>query len=326
MGTGPSLAGRRFLVTGGAGFVGSHLSGALLARGAHVGILDNFTGGRMDNIRDITEQVELTRIDIRDASLADVLRTAGCETVFHLAGHASVPDSVERPGSDFERNAVATFNLLEAVRALEKRPSIVFASSAAVYGEGADVPLAEDHPTEPLAPYGASKLAAERYMAVYAHVYGLRTASLRFFQIFGPRLRRHVVYDVMAKLYEDAEALSLHGDGSEVRDFMYVENAVAALMFVAERAPLAGEVYNAGDGSAITIAQLAELISSRMGARPRVTYTGSVGAGVSRSWIADVSRLAALGFRQQLTLEEGLDRTVAWLLEDAAAGASLRAR
>lgn len=320
----PSLAGRRVLVTGGAGFVGSHLSEELIRRGARVTIIDNLTGGRLDNIAGVAEHVEVVRLDLRDPSLPDMLARMHCDTVFHLAGHASVPDSVRDPRADFERNVVATLSLLEAARGLSEPPRLVFASSAAVYGEGASTPLREDHLTTPVAPYGASKLAAERYMDVYARVYGLRTASIRFFQIFGPRLRRHVVWDVMSKLHANGHKLSLHGDGTQIRDFMYVANAVDAFMLVAEQAPLEGEAYNAGDGSAISIADLAKVISAKMDVRPQVTYSGAVAPGVSQAWVADVTRISELGFQPRLSMDEGLDHTVAWFRGEVARQPSRR--
>jgi UDP-glucose 4-epimerase len=220
---------------------------------------------------------------------------------------------------DFEQNAVATLDVLEGVRAVAPRARVVFASSAAVYGEGSDEPITEDHSTVPLAPYGVSKLAAERYMDVYAKIYQLHTASLRLFPVFGPRLRRHVIWDLMVKLHENPHELILEGDGTQVRDFLYVANAVQALVRVAEHAPLLGEVYNASDERPISIRALAETLSATMGAEPRIVCTGVVRPGVSQSWIADTARLRELGFRPDVSLEDGLRETVSWFQQQVAA-------
>jgi len=312
------IAGRSVLVTGGAGFIGSHLVEELVGAGARVTVVDNLTKGQLENIAGVRDRVDLHKLDLREASFPAQLEETRPEIVFHLAGFASVPDSVHAVRTDFEQNAAATLDLLEAVRGSAPDARVIFASSAAVYGEGSDTPLGETDPTTPLAPYGVSKLAAERYMHVYAKVFGLRTATVRLFPVFGPRLRRHVIWDLMCKLDEDPHELSLEGDGMQVRDFMYIANAVTALLLLADRAAMEGEVYNASDGRPVTIRELAEIISEKMGKAPRVVCTGDIRPGVSRAWIADTSRLRALGFRPHMGLEEGLGETVKWFTAEAA--------
>ena len=308
--------GSSLVVTGGAGFIGSHLTEELVRRGARVTVIDSFVNGRQENLAAVADQIQLVDVDLRDPSLRALLEVLEPQVVFHLAGYTSVPDSVRDARADFEQNAAATFALLEAVRALATRPRIVFASSAAVYGEGSGAPLREEDPTVPLAPYGVSKLAAERYMDVYARVYGLRTASLRLFHVYGPRLRRHVIWDLMSKVHENPRALTLQGDGTQVRDFMYVVNTVRALTLVAERAPMHGEVYNASDEDPISIEELAGHICRRMGVAPRFSYSGAVRLGVSQRWVADATRLKALGFESRVPFSEGLDETVGWFLRE----------
>jgi UDP-glucose 4-epimerase len=298
------------IVTGGAGFIGSHLVEALLRRGARVAVIDDLSSGRAENLAAVGDRVELARVDLAREDARPPL--AGADTVFHLAGYADIPRSVHEPRRDFEKNAMATLNLLEAVREAAPLARVLFASSAAVYGVGSERPLREDDPPAPAAPYGVSKMAAERYVEIYARLYRLRTASLRLFPVYGPRLRAHVVYDLMRKLRDDPEELRIEGDGTQVRDFVHVSGAVEAFLTVAERAPLGGEAYNVASGEPVTIGDLATLICERMGVRPRFSYSGLVASGVSQRWSADLSRLRALGYRSPVTLAEGLRGTVEW--------------
>jgi UDP-glucose 4-epimerase len=312
-----AAAGQSVLVTGGAGFIGSHLVEALVAGGARVTVVDNLTKGQLGNLATVGDQVSLHTLDLRDASFPELLEQTTPDTIYHLAGFASVPDSVHAVRTDFEQNAEATLDLLEAVRRAVPDTRVVFASSAAVYGEGSDAALEETGATVPLAPYGVSKLAAERYMHVYSKVFGLRTVIARLFPVFGPRLRRHVIWDLMCKLDANPHELSLEGDGTEVRDFAYVANAVTALVLLADRAPMQGEVYNASDGRPVTIRELAAILCEKTGVSPRIVCTGEVRPGVSRTWIADISRLRDLGYRPYVALEEGLAETVAWFKAEA---------
>jgi UDP-glucose 4-epimerase len=315
---GTAYEGRAVVVTGGAGFIGSHLVEELDALGAQVAVVDNLTKGKQENLAGVADRVDLRELDVRDPEFADLLADARPHTVYHLAGFASVPDSVHAVREDFEQNAEATLALLEAVRHASPDTRVVFTSSAAVYGEGTAAPLSEAGPTVPLAPYGVSKLAGERYTHVYARVFGLRTAVVRFFPVFGPRLRRHVIWDLMRKVDADPSELTLEGDGEEVRDVMYVANAVAAMLLVTDEAPFEGEVYNASDGRPVTIRELAGIICRAMGVEPRLAYTGAVRPGVSRVWIADTARLRSLGFRPRVSLEEGIEQTVEWFRAAAA--------
>jgi UDP-glucose 4-epimerase len=314
----PELSGAPVLVTGGAGFIGSHLVEELVRRGARVTVVDDLSSGRADNLRAVAEKVELHRLDLARDRLDPVVATGAFAIVFHLAGYANIPRSVREPRQDFERNVLGTLNLLEALRAADSRCALVSTSSAAVYGAGSARPLREDDPLTPVAPYGVSKLATEHYVGLYARLYGLRTASLRLFPVYGPRLHSHVVWDLMRKVHEDPRQLPLEGDGSQVRDFVHVTDAVAAFLSAAERAPLAGEAYNVGSGDPVTIAALAQMICEQMGASPRFVYSARVGPGVSQSWTADISRLAELGYRPRLALREGLRGTVEWFRREGA--------
>ena len=310
----PAAEPRRAVVTGGAGFIGSHLVEELLRRDARVTVIDDLSSGRADNLSAVRDRVDLEQLDLAREDPRPVL--AGADAVFHLAGYADIPRSVHEPRRDFEKNALATLNLLEAVREAAPGARVLFASSAAVYGVGSERPLREDDPPAPAAPYGVSKMAAERYVEVYARLYGLRTASLRLFQVYGPRLRAHVVYDLMRKVRDDPDELRIEGDGTQVRDFVHVSGAVEAFLTVADRAPLRGETYNVASGEPVTIRDLAAMICERMGARPRFVYSGAVASGVSQKWAADTDRLRALGYQPPLPLAEGLRGTVEWFRKE----------
>jgi UDP-glucose 4-epimerase len=309
---------RRALVTGGAGFIGSHLVEELLRRGAEVVVVDDLSTGHASNLAAVAQRVRVERFDVGGSSLRELLARERFDAVFHLVGHADVPASVRDPLWDLERNGLSTFRALEAVRATQPDARFLFASSAAVYGEAADRPLREGDPTHPVAPYGVSKLMAERYVAVHAAVYGMRTASLRLFPIYGPRCRKHVVHDLIAKVQADPRTLSIHGDGSQVRDFTHVSDAVEAFLRVASAASLAGETYNVASGEALSIRRLAELVCEAAGLDPRFEFTQAMGAGVSHRWTADVARLRALGWGPRTAMPAGLADTVRWFRAERA--------
>ncbi len=307
---------RSMLVTGGAGFIGSHLVEELVRRRAHVTVVDNLSSGHLKNLAAVIDRVDLRRLDLWGDDLRPVLAEQEFEIIFHVAGYAGIPESVREPRQDLERNTLATFNVLEAVRHFAPQTRVIFTSSAAVYGEGSCNPFLEDDPTVPVSPYGVSKLAAERYMDVYARLYGLRTASLRLFPVYGPRLREHVVYDLMRKVHENPRELFIHGDGTQVRDFTHVMSVVDALLLIAERAPLRGEVYNVSAAEPVSIQDLARMICETMGVAPRFVYSGSVLPGVSQRWSADISRLKGLGYEARLGLAQGLADTFAWFRQE----------
>ncbi len=310
-----SYQARAVLVTGGAGFIGSHLVEELVRRGAEVTVLDDLSSGHLRNLAAVKDRVDLRTFDLQRHDIESLLAGRNFEMIFHLAGHADVSYSVQNPIQDFEKNAFATLRLIETTRHLQPQAKVLLASSAAVYGDSSGEALREEDPTWPIAPYGVSKLTAERYLDVYARSYGLRTASLRLFPVYGPRLSAHVVYDLIRKVCENPHELFIHGDGTQVRDFTHVRDAVEAFLIVADRAPLRGEVYNVAAGEPVSIQALAEMICKTMDVAPRLVYSGNVAPGVSQRWFADVSRLNSLGYRPRVSFTDGLDETVAWFRE-----------
>jgi UDP-glucose 4-epimerase len=306
------LHGLATLVTGGAGFIGSHLAEELVARGARVTVLDDLSTGDLHNLDAVMHRIEFLKLDLCRDDLESLFEERGFAVVFHLAANADVGRSVNDPRRDFEANIGATLRLLEALRAVSPNTILLNASSAAVYGEGTGVPLLERHPTFPIAPYGISKLAAEHYVGLFARLYGLRTASLRLFSSYGPRLTKQVVYDLMCKIAQNPNELSLRGDGTQERDFNHVSNVVEAFLLTLEKAPLSGEIYNVAGEETVSIRRLTEMICEGMGVSPRFVFSGQVRPGEVHRWKADITSLRGLGYHPRLKLEDGLAATIAW--------------
>ncbi len=302
----------RALVTGGAGFIGSHIVELLAGSGNTVTVVDNFATGRMENLASVANRIEIERMDLSREDIAPMLERGRFDTIVHAAGNASIPSSVGDPRRDLEDNVLTTQNLLEAVRRVSPATAVVNMSSATVYAEGSDDPMPEEYAKEPVSPYGVSKLAAELYTTVYARVYGLRTASVRIFSVFGPRLRKQVVWDFMSRLAANPLELVIQGDGTERRDPSHVRNVAHAIVLVAGRSPLTGNVYNLGSSESISISELARDVATAMGLDPVIRHSGQRGAGHPRTWRADTRRLESLGYEEKVTYKEGLAETVAW--------------
>jgi UDP-glucose 4-epimerase len=312
-----SFAGRPVVVTGGAGFIGSHLVEMLVGLGADVlTVVDSLSTGSLSNLREVDSEITIERLDLVHDDLRPTLESTQFDTLFHLAGNANVNRSVEDPRMDLENNLLCTFRVLEAIRDASPDTQIVFTSSATVYGEGPGVPIREDHPKIPESPYGVSKLACEHYLRLFARLYGLKTATVRLFSVYGPRLRKQVVYDFMCKLRENPDELFIYGDGTQVRDMNHVANVVEALLLISRRAAMEGEVYNVASGEPVTILELAHGLCAAMGLRPEFAFSGEVRPGETQKWVPDPKKLFDLGYRNRVSLAEGLADTASWFLEE----------
>jgi UDP-glucose 4-epimerase len=293
----------RCAVTGGAGFIGSNLVDALLARGDEVVVVDDLSTGKRENV---AEGAELHEVDIRSPALAEAL--AGADAIFHLAAQADVPTSVRRPDFDAEVNVVGSIRVLQAAG----DSHVVFSSTGgAIYGE-CERPAREDDPRRPLAPYGVAKLSAEEYLAAWNRLHGTRHTSLRFGNVYGPRQEAGLEGGVVA-IFLDAmaagEETAIFGDGGQTRDFVHVDDVVSALLI----APGSGGVFNVGSGAATTVAELHERCRAVTG-DDRPPRREPAREGDIRHSMLDVSLAEReLGWRPQVDLDEGLRRTWDWI-------------
>lgn len=303
---------RPVLITGGSGFIGSHLAEALVELGANVTIIDNLATSSSDNLRGVASKIKFIIGDIGNLLRLKRLDVSEYAYIFHLAGNPYIPPSVENPAYDFHENLLNTFSLLEAVRETKDRPKLISASSAAVYGNPIRLPIHESDQTVPISPYGVSKLAGERYLAVYSQLYDIPAVSMRFFSVYGPRQRKQVVFDLFHKVHVNPREIEVYGDGTQERDFAYVKDVARALIVVAEKAPGRGEAYNVASGKNYTIAEIVSAICEISGVSPRINYTGHVRPGDAEKWEVDMQNLRALGFEPQTSLQEGLTTIWDW--------------
>lgn len=302
----------RVMVTGGGGFIGSHLVEQLVEAGCRVTVIDDFVSGSKNNLQGVLSQVEIIESNLGDLLESKRIELSDYDLIFHLSANAYIPPSVENPLFDFKLNLHDTLLLLEALRHCSRAPRLVYASSAAVYGDPIKVPIQEGDQTVPISPYGVSKLAAERYVAVYSNIYGIRANSVRLFSVYGPRQRKQVIYDLLHKLRTHPEHLEVIGDGSQMRDFVYVLDVVQAMLLVATEAPGKGEAYNVASGTVYSIRQLVEVLCKVCGIRPEVTYTGQLRFGDADKWIVDIAKLQHLGYQAKTSLEDGISAIRRW--------------
>ncbi len=302
------------LVTGGSGFIGSHLAEGLLARGYAVRVLDNFATGRRENIKHISDKIELIEGDIRNLTTVHTAMRQ-VEVVFHHAALPSVQRSVEHPEESNAVNIAGTLNVLIGARdAKVKR--VVYASSSSVYGNSPELPKVETMTPNPLSPYAVAKLAAEHYARIFQQLYGLSTVTLRYFNVFGPRQDPTTQYaGVIAKFISCALAGSpypVQGDGEQSRDFTYVENVVRANLAAAD-APMNGaQVLNIAVGARTTINQIPTLLNELTGQK-LATQHGPPRAGDVRHSLANIERATELlDYAPTIDLREGLRRTLEW--------------
>ncbi|MGH7332845.1 MAG: NAD-dependent epimerase/dehydratase family protein [Candidatus Rokuibacteriota bacterium] len=313
----------RLLVTGGAGFIGSHLTERLLDLGHEVRVLDNFSTGRRENLAFGRGRaaLDVREGDLRDA--AEVCRAvAGVDGIFHQAALVSVPRSIAEPALSFEINAAGTLRLFEAARRAGVR-RIVYASSAAVYGDGLAPPLRETMALRPLSPYGLDKLYTEQLGALYASLYGLAPVALRYFNVFGPRQDPGSPYSGVISILVDrlrgGEAPTIYGDGEQTRDFVYVLDVVEANLASMWGRHHGFRAFNVGRGERLSLNGLVALLQDLMDVRLPVRYAPAR-AGDIRHSQADISAIAAeLGFTPQWDVKRGLAALVRSLTEGDAA-------
>lgn len=302
----------RVLVTGGAGFIGSHLVEALVARGDRVRVLDNFSSGDPRNLQNVESQIELVEGDLR--SRADVLEAVqNVEYIFHQAAFVSLPESIEKPRECFEVNVSGVIELLEAARKLGVQ-RIVMASSAAVYGASADFPLSENKATDCRSPYATSKLINENLASLYTNTYHLPVTALRYFNVYGPRQSPTSMYAAVIPKFIERLSGSLsptvHGDGRQTRDFVYVSDVVRANLLAAESDQAAGRTINICSGTETKLLDLLDILRSILPGAPETEFTEARLGDLPRSFGDPALAAQLLNFKAQVPLDEGLKRCV----------------
>ncbi|HBL22519.1 MAG TPA: hypothetical protein DDZ40_00185 [Deltaproteobacteria bacterium] len=301
------------LVTGGAGFIGAHLTSSLLEKGERVVVLDNMSSGKLANLQALKIAPEIIVDDISRKESLEPLKAYDVKKIFHLAAQASVPLSVKDPVRDFEVNVQGTINILEFARA--KGASVVFPSTVSVYAPDCPKPISENAVVHASSPYGAAKAAGENYCFAYANCFGVRVVVARLFNVYGPLMAKYVIHDFVRKLKADPRSLRILGDGEQIRDYLYVSDAVRALLLLSEFGR-SGQVYNVGSGNPVRITDLARLITDELGLKDvELEYTNEKITGDIHQWYADSARLAALGFKPEVSFAVGLHKTITSLTE-----------
>ena len=300
-----------YLVTGGAGFIGSNIVDALVAAGHPVRVLDDFSNGTASNLASYGARVECLEGDIRDL---DACRraVAGDEVVLHLAALGSVPRSIADPGTSHDVNVTGTLNVLMAARDAKVR-RLVNSSSSSVYGDSPTLPKEESLATSPISPYAVTKLAAESYTRVFAKVYGLETVSLRYFNVFGPRQRADSPYAAVIPLFmqaaRDDEPLPINGDGLQSRDFTYVTNVVRANLLAATATGVSGRVYNVACGERYTLLDIVDALGAAAGRALKREHRPARAGDVKHSQADITAATRDLGYRVDVGFHDGLART-----------------
>lgn len=320
MHTAPKLG--KVFITGGAGFIGSHLVDALGRNKTEVVVLDNLSSGKLGNIR---QWLNTSNFVFRQGDLLTHERNrkplSECETVFHLAANPEVRVSAINPKVHYEQNIAATFNLLEMVREHGNVKNLVFTSSSTVYGEAEKMPTPEDFaPLKPISVYGASKLASEALITSYAYTYGFNAVIYRLANIIGRRSQHGVIYDFINKLRENPRRLEIFGDGTQTKSYLDVDDCIDAMLTGISSSNNKVEIYNIGSDDQINVKEIADIVCREMGLKDvRYVFTGGVDGG--RGWKGDVKimllsteRIKALGWKPKLTSRQAVEKTAKALL------------
>ncbi len=299
----------RALVVGGAGFLGLCTVEALGRGATTVVSVDRDPRGRLDRLGVESVQADVAALD---RALRALLEHTSFDCVICLVGTGSVPRSLEHPRGDLDANTVSVLTVLEVLRDLEDPPVFVHTSSAAVYGESRYLPMDERHPLEPVSPYGISKLAAERYVGLYAATFGVPAFSVRPFSVYGPGQRKLVVYDLLRRLRDGEDPLVVDAPGDVSRDLVFGPDVGRAIATLATTAPATGEAYNLSSGAGTTLEALVSTLVEASGTHADWSFTGRRRPGDPQRWEGDPTRAQALGAGCHTPLADGLAQTVAW--------------
>jgi UDP-glucose 4-epimerase len=303
-----------YLVTGGAGFIGSHMVDALLKAGHHVRVVDNFSTGKRENLAHVAEQIDMREISITDPEpLATAMQDV--DYVFHLAALGSVPRSVKDPLETHATNATGTLNVLLAARDAGVR-RVLFAGSSSAYGDIDSEYKTEDMLPRPLSPYAVTKLSGEQYCLVFSHVYGLETVVVRYFNVFGPRqdplsMYAAVIPKFITTMLEDSSP-TVEGDGLQTRDFTYIDNVIHGTLLACHTSGVTGETFNIACGDQINLLDMIAQLNGAMDKHIQPSFTDPRPGDVRHSRAAIDKARQRLGYEPVVSFEEGLSRTLAW--------------
>jgi nucleoside-diphosphate-sugar epimerase len=302
------------LITGGAGFIGSHLAISALRMGWEVAVLDNLSTGWLSNLPDIEDGVRFFHGDVRDPE-ALLKASEGVEIIFHLAALVSVPLSIEDPILSANINDIGTLNVFEAARNNGVR-RVVHSSSAAVYGQKSGIPNLESMTPAPMSPYAAHKLIGEHYGSIYSQEFGVEAVSLRYFNVFGPRQDPRSPYSGVISIFADClaedRAPTIFGDGEQTRDFIFVEDVVRANLLAAKALKAEGQVVNVGTGKPISVNTLWKTMGKIAGKTITPSFNEERAGDIKDSLAAVDEAIKVLAFNARIGLEEGLEKTISW--------------
>lgn len=310
----------RYLVTGGAGFIGSHIVQGLLEQGAQVRVLDNFSTGKRENLEELTtrfkgDQLEVLEGDVRDASRVDEA-VRGVDIIFHEAAFVSVPQSMNEPQTCFDVNITATSLLFDAARRAGVRRAVV-ASSAAVYGESEALPLVEETPLQPKSPYAVSKRVNEMYAELFTGAFGFDVVALRYFNVYGPRQRPDSMYaaavPIFARRLLDNKPVIVYGDGGQTRDLINVHDIVRANLMASEHPDAAGKIFNICTGVETRLLDLLDVMYELLPNAPKHEFAAPRAGDIYRSVGSPQKAADVMDFRAQVSLVDGLNETVNWM-------------
>ncbi len=304
----------RYLVTGGAGFIGSNIVTELLQRGEQVRVLDNFSSGYLSNLESVQSDIEIIDGDVRDYWTVHEA-VAGCDYILHQAALPSVPRSVNNPLTSNDVNINGTLNVLECARKANIK-KVVLASSSSIYGDSAILPKEESMTPNPLSPYAITKLTGEYYLKVFWELYRLPTVALRYFNIFGPRQDPKSDYSAVIPRFITALAEGrnpiIYGDGEQSRDFTHVSHAVAANIAAATKPDIVGKAYNVACGGQYTLNCLLDKLRAIMNSKQEATYEEARQGDIRHSYGSGDLLVKEFGFAPEVSFEEGLKATVSW--------------